>query len=211
MMIKVTNLTKSFGENVVLNAINLEIKEGEMVALTGKSGAGKSTLLNIIGLLDSDFTGELYIKNTDTKSLPAKGRNKFIREELNYLFQNYALVDDETVYDNIQMAQKYKTLSKNEKKQEVENVLKEVGLEGKGNQKIFTLSGGEQQRVALARSIIKPGSILLADEPTGNLDNTNTSLILDILKSYNKKGKTVIVVTHSDLVANECQRIINLV
>ena len=109
------------------------------------------------------------------------------------------------------MAQKYKTLSKNEKKQEVENVLKEVGLEGKGNQKIFTLSGGEQQRVALARSIIKPGSILLADEPTGNLDNTNTSLILDILKSYNKKGKTVIVVTHSDLVANECQRIINLV
>lgn len=210
MMIKVTNLTKSFGENVVLNSINLEIKEGEMVALTGKSGAGKSTLLNIIGLLDSDFTGELYIKNTDTKSLPAKGRNKFIREELNYLFQNYALVDDETVYDNIQMAQKYKTLSKKEKKQEVENVLKEVGLEGKGNQKIFTLSGGEQQRVALARSIIKPGSILLADEPTGNLDNTNTSLILDILKSYNKKGKTVIVVTHSDLVANECQRIINL-
>ncbi|MDD3392596.1 MAG: ABC transporter ATP-binding protein [Bacilli bacterium] len=209
-MIQIIGLNKSFGDRKVLDEINIDIKDKEFVSIVGESGCGKSTLLNVIGQIDNNYSGQVIINNIDTGKLKKKDKEKIIRNHINYLFQNYALIDDISVYDNLLVSLEYTKLSKSEKKQKIVNVLKSLKLDELLNNKIFTLSGGEQQRVALARVILKPGGIILADEPTGNLDEKNSQTVMEALKKMNTDGKTIIMVTHSEELAKQTNRIIKL-
>lgn len=207
MEIILKNIHKKFGNNTIFNNYNLEIKKGEMVAIVGKSGKGKTTLLNLIGLLDDDYTGEIFIQNK--KILPKDyNTTKYFRYTLGYLFQNFALIDNMTVGENLDISLKYsKLLNKKEAKYEA---LSKVGLKNKLDSKIFELSGGEQQRVAIARLLLKPCDIILADEPTGSLDKENKLEIFNLLKQINKNGKTIITVTHDKEFESWCSKVIHI-
>lgn len=209
-MIEIDNITKKFGDKVILDSFSLSIEQGESVAIMGESGTGKSTLLNIIGLLDVDYEGKYYILGKDQKNKSWRKRSETIRNNINYLFQNYALVEDETVRNNLLYALYYTKLSGNEKQTIISRTLTEFGLLEHIDKEVYKLSGGEQQRVSLARSVIKTGDLILADEPTGNLDEKNKRIVMDIINEINRKGKTVIIVTHDLEVAKQCSRIINL-
>lgn len=209
-MIEVKKVKKAFDKHIIFSDFSLKIKTGEMVAITGASGSGKSTLLNMIGLLDNDYNGTILYDGENIKEKNNKKKQLFIRNKINYLFQNYALVDEETVEYNLLLAMKYLKISKKEKEERIKKVLEEVGLSSFEKKKIFSLSGGEQQRVALARAMLKQGNIILADEPTGNLDYKNSSIVMKILKKLQNDGKTIIVVTHSEDVAKSCDRVINI-
>lgn len=209
-MITIKNLNKSFGEKQVFTNFNCTIKNGFMAAIIGKSGSGKSTLLNMIGLLDLDYQGEILYDDVNIKKLKENKQVEFIRNNINYLFQNYALVDNETVEQNLLLALAYEKINKGEKITKINEVLTKVGLDNFNNKKIYTLSGGEQQRIALARTILKKGDIILADEPTGNLDEGNKEIVLKILKEFKDLGKTIIIVTHDLSIANECDEVIKL-
>lgn len=209
-MIEIKNLKKSYGSHVVINNLKLKIKDNEMVAIVGASGCGKSTLLNIIGQIDSQYSGELIIDGLNMQKMSQKRKEEFVRHNINYLFQNFALIESLTVNENLLIGLEYVKISKQEKKKRIMEALKRVNLENYLNKKIFELSGGEQQRIALARIILKPGNIVLADEPTGNLDKKSSQLVMDLLKKLQKDGKTIIIVTHSEEVANQCDRIIKL-
>lgn len=209
-MIEINNLNKSFGEHHVIKDFSYKIDDGKMIAIKGKSGSGKSTLLNVLGLLDVDYSGEVLYDKVQVSKLSEKKRNEYIRNNINYLFQNYALIDSETVENNLLLALEYEKISKKEKKEKINQALEAVDLSGFNDKKVFTLSGGEQQRIALARIILKRGNIILADEPTGNLDKDNSDKVMKILKQLQKQGKTIIIVTHNDSFANECDEVINL-
>ena len=209
-MIEINNLNKSFGEHHVIKDFSYKIDDGKMIAIKGKSGSGKSTLLNILGLLDVDYSGEVLYDKVQVSKLSEKKRNEYIRNNINYLFQNYALIDSETVENNLLLALEYEKISKKEKKEKINQALEAVDLSGFNDKKVFTLSGGEQQRIALARIILKKGNIILADEPTGNLDKDKSDKVMKILKQLQKQGKTIIIVTHNDSFANECDEVINL-
>lgn len=205
-MIKISNLTKSFDNHIVLDNINIEIKKGEMLAIVGKSGSGKSTLLNIIGMIEGDYEGDYQFKDYKNVKVNSKMSSKIIREEMSFIFQSFALIEDESVKKNLLLALQYVKLNKDEKENLMIAALKSVGLDGILDKKIASLSGGEQQRVALARAILKPSSLILADEPTGSLDEKNKIDVMDILKELNNKGKTILVVTHDDYTASRCDR-----
>ncbi len=209
-MIELKKVSKSFGEKIIFTDLSYKINNGEFVAIVGKSGCGKSTLLNIIGLLDFDYTGEVLFNGKDVAMLKEKQVNEYIRNNINYLFQNYALIDDESVEYNLLLALEYEKIPLKEKKEKVSEALDKVGLASYNNKKVYTLSGGEQQRVALARIMLKKGDIILADEPTGNLDNSNARKVMSILKQLNKQGKTIIMVTHNEQLAQECDAILHL-
>lgn len=209
-MIKIEKMSKRFKEKVIFNHFDLEINDGDLVAIVGKSGCGKTTLLNILGLIDFDYDGCVLYDGVNTKQLKKSKRQLFIRNRINYLFQNYALVDDMSVEENMNLALYYEKLSKKEKEDIIKNALASVGLSGYEKKIIYTLSGGEQQRVSLARTMIKRGNIILADEPTGNLDDENREIVLKNLIALNKLGKTVIIVTHDEYIAQKCTRIIEL-
>lgn len=203
-------MVTKYGNKKVLDKFSVKIDEGEMVAISGLSGRGKTTILNIIGLLEGFDEGELVLdgeRNVKVNSLRA---NKILREKINYLFQNFALVDDKDVNYNLELALRYVNLSKKEKQGLIKKALDDVGLSGSEKSKIFELSGGEQQRVALARVMLKPCKIILADEPTGSLDEQNSCNILNLLKTLKASGKTIVIVTHDKNVANQCDRIINI-
>lgn len=205
-MIKVENLEKSFDNKDIIKNFNYEFLDGKMTAIVGKSGCGKTTLLNILGLLDTDYKGKVLYDGVLITN--ESQRNEFIRNNINYLFQNYALIDNETVEQNLLLALEYEKLSKNVKKKKINEALELVDLNEFNDKKIFTLSGGEQQRVALARVILKKGNIILADEPTGNLDVENTDKVMKILKKLKEDGKLIIIVTHSLSLADECDDVI---
>lgn len=209
-MITIKNLNKSFGEKQVFINFNCTIKNGFMTAIIGKSGSGKSTLLNMIGLLDLDYQGEILYDDVNIKNLKENKQIEFIRNNINYLFQNYALIDNETVEQNLLLALAYEKISKSEKITKINEVLAKVDLANFNDKKIYTLSGGEQQRIALARTILKKGEIILADEPTGNLDEFNKEIVLKILKEFKALGKTIIIVTHDLSIADECDEVIKL-
>ena len=209
-MIKINNLSKKYNDNQIFKNFNCEINENEMVAIKGMSGSGKTTLLNIIGLLDNDYKGNIIISGVDVSNLNRKKREQFIRENISYLFQNYALIDDESIKDNLMLALEYVKMNKTEKKDLIKKTLKKVGIEKDINEKIYSLSGGEQQRVSLARTLLKPSKLILADEPTGNLDESNRNDIIKILLEMQKKGKTVIIVTHDNVVAQNCNTVIEI-
>ena len=209
-MIEIKNLTKSFGEKQIFKDFNYQIKDGVMLGIVGKSGCGKTTLLNMIGLLDNNFEGVILYNNVNISKQKENKRLAYIRNNINYLFQNYALIDDETVEKNLFLALENEKINKSSKIDRITKALEKVELQGYNNKKIYTLSGGEQQRVALARIILKKGNIVLADEPTGNLDAYNSAKVMHILKDLQKENKTIIIVTHNSEIANECDEILNL-
>ena len=209
-MIETVNLSKSYGNHVVINNLNLKINEQEIVAIVGPSGCGKSTLLNIIGQIDDQYDGTLLIDEKTMNKLNQSQKEKFIRYHINYLFQNFALIETETVKENLLIGLEYSKLKKQEKNERIAEVLKKVKLEKTLNKKVYELSGGEQQRIALARIMLKPGNIVLADEPTGNLDKDSSLLVMKVLKELQKDGKTIIIVTHSEEIARQCDRIVEL-
>lgn len=209
-IIEIRNLTKSYDDKIILDKFNLDIYEGEIIAIKGCSGKGKSTLLNIIGLIENFDSGELIIDGMSNVKPNSEKASEIIREKIGYLFQNFALVDNETVKFNLELAMKYIKLNKTDKKTKILDALKKVNLEGYENKEIYKLSGGEQQRVAIARLLIKPCKIILADEPTGSLDDKNKENILNLLKYINTQGKTIVLVTHEDIATNIADRVIYL-
>lgn len=208
-IIELKAISKSYNKNII-NNLSIKIKENEMVAIVGQSGKGKSTLLNIIGLLENADSGEVIIDDRKNIKANSNEATKIIREKISYLFQNFALVEQETVYENLKIALKYVKISNNEKEKLIKSALKSVDLEGYEKRKIFELSGGEQQRIAIARVILKPSKIVLADEPTGSLDSKNRDKVLELLKKMNKDGKTIVIVTHDNQLASNCDRSIEL-
>lgn len=190
-MIEIRNITKKFEERVIFNNFSCSIKQGEFVVFSGRSGSGKTTLLNIIGGIEKIDNGKVIIDHLDL----AKNANiiKIYREKIGFLFQNFALVENKTVEENILMIDK-----RYRNQLTVSSTLEKVGLKGYEHNKIYTLSGGEQQRVAIARLLMKRCSIILADEPTGSLDTYNANLIVEHLKELNSIGKTIILVTHDE-------------
>lgn len=209
-MIEIKKLSKKYGTHKVFDNLNLCINNNEIVAIIGPSGCGKSTLLNIIGQIENNYDGSIIINGINLKKVNRTTRERFIRYNINYLFQNFALIDSLSVKDNLMIGLEYVKIKKSEKEERIKKVLKKVKLNNYSDKRIYELSGGEQQRVALARIMLKPGDIVLADEPTGNLDKENGNLVIDILKSLKKSGKTIVIVTHSEEIANQCDRIINL-
>lgn len=209
-MVEIKKISKKFGDKVVFTDLSYTINDGKMIAIVGPSGCGKSTLLNIIGLLDTDYSGEVLYDGQLISKASEKKRDEYIRNNINYLFQNYALIETDTVEENLMLALEYEKLTKNEKIQKINNSLELVGLKDFNKKEVFTLSGGEQQRVALARIILKRGNIVLADEPTGNLDRNNSNKVMEILKSLQKQGRTIIIVTHDESLASQCDDIIRL-
>lgn len=206
-IIELKDITKKFGEHIVFDDYSLSINEGDFVAIKGVSGSGKTTLLNIIGMLIKVDKGDIWIKGYKNPVFGSGKSKKLLRNDVSYLFQNFGLIDDETVEGNLELALHFKSISKKEKKDLMKKTLKEVGLENYENKKIYTLSGGEQQRIAFAKILLKDTSIILADEPTGSLDSYNRDIIMKLFDKLHKKGKTIIVVTHDNYVA-ECADIL---
>ena len=205
-MITLNNISKKYNEKNIVRNFNLKINKGEFISIVGESGSGKTTLLNIIGLLEKQTSGDIVvmgIKNPTSKEL-----TKLQREFYGYVFQNYALIEEDSVQTNLKLALKYNKVI--DKQAEINRALKLVGLEGYNKKKVFELSGGEQQRLALARIMLKKCEIILADEPTGKLDNKNRDIVFNILKDLNKQGKTIVIVTHDNYIANKCDKIIKL-
>lgn len=184
-IIKVENLSKKFGEKVVLSNLNIKIEQGEMVAIVGKSGSGKSTLLNIIGLISEKSNGNFNIFDFKNIKITSKKAMFLRRKYIGYLFQNYALVDDETVKWNLNLALKYKKLSKKIKEEQIDKILEIFSLQDLKKKPIYKLSGGEQQRIAMARLMLQESQLILADEPTGSLDEENRDIIIRMLKKLN--------------------------
>lgn len=204
------NVDKSYGKIQVLNQFNVDIYPGEMVAIVGKSGVGKTTILNIMGLLERPDSGQVTLFEQEIKKLKLNQMNQLLRYKISYLFQNYALIENETISKNLDVALAYVNKSKREKQKMKEEALKKVGLDVDINNKIYTLSGGQQQRVAIARLLLKPCDLILADEPTGSLDSETRDDILDLLIALNKEGKTIVIVTHDDAVSMKCHKTIHL-
>ncbi|SDW06723.1 putative ABC transport system ATP-binding protein [Marininema mesophilum] len=204
MAITMSKLCKKLGDKVIFSNFNLEIQDGELVAITGPSGKGKSTLLNIIGLLEDPDSGDIIIKGMKNPWKKEREKIKLIRHSIGYLFQNYALIEQATVSKNLDIALAYSDVE--DKKKEKYRALERVGLPEKLNKKVYELSGGEQQRVALARLMLKKSEIILADEPTGSLDMENREDVFNLLKELNEEGKTVVIVSHDPDIAAGCQR-----
>lgn len=209
-MIELKNITKKFESKTVFANFNLQINQNEMVAIIGPSGSGKSTLLNILGLIDKVDDGEYQFEQYTNIKPNSRLAQKIIREKISYLFQNFALIEEDTVLQNLLLALKYVKQSKKEKTEIITAALQKVGLSEYLNSKIYELSGGQQQRIAVARAIIKPSELVLADEPTGSLDSKNRDEIIKLLLELNDAGKTVIVVTHDSHVAEKCHRVLEL-
>jgi len=208
-IIEIKNITKEYDKNTkALNKINLRIKKGEWTTIMGPSGSGKTTLLNIIGCLDSSTEGSVFINGNEVTKLDQKNLTRFRRENIGLIFQQYHLVPYLSALDNVMIAQYYHSIV--DKEQAIE-VLKRVGLEHRLNHIPSHLSGGEQQRVCIARALINEPKILLADEPTGNLDQKNGEIVLNLIKELHKEGHTIILITHNPEIGKLGERKIVLV
>jgi len=195
-VISIQGLEKNFGKKTVFSRFSLEIPEGSFTVISGASGSGKSTLLNIIGLLEKKGKGEtVHFGQKNIKPFSTKATN-LLKDKIGYLFQNYALVDNATVEYNLKLAMEGHDTSKENNR--VKEVLEAVGLAGFEKKKVYQCSGGEQQRVAIARLMLKPCELILADEPTGSLDHENKMKVVDLLKGFQRAGKTVVLVTHDE-------------
>lgn len=215
-MICIKNLTKRYGKEnaadsvVALNDINLEIEEGEFIGIVGESGSGKSTLLNIIGALEKPTKGSVTINDTIISSLNENEAANFRRDNVGFIFQEFFLDVNLNVMQNIEIPMILKGIDKKNRQEKIISLLQELGLEDKLNSKIFELSGGQKQKVCIARALVNNPKIILADEPTGNLDKKNGEKIIDILKQFSQKGFTVILVTHNMHESQACDRLIRL-
>ena len=213
-MIKVTDLSKVFRteeiETTALNGVSFEIKEGEFVAIMGPSGCGKSTLLNILGLLDNPSGGSYMLLGSEVGQLKEKERTKFRKGNIGFVFQSFNLIDELDVYENVELPLRYLNISASERKQKVTEILKRMGISHRAKHFPQQLSGGQQQRVAIARAVVSSPKLILADEPTGNLDSKNGKEVMELLSELNAEGTTIVMVTHSQKDAAVAQRVINL-
>jgi putative ABC transport system ATP-binding protein len=213
-MIKTEKLTKVFTtedvETLALNDVDIHVKKGEFVAVMGPSGCGKSTLLNIVGLLDNPTEGIYSFNGTDITHLKEKGRTQFRKGNIGFIFQSFNLIDELNVYDNVELPLIYLKLKSSERRKMVDDVLKRMKIGHRAKHFPQQLSGGQQQRVAIARAVIANPGLILADEPTGNLDSKNGIEVMNLLSELNQEGATIIMVTHSDRDAGYAHRIINL-
>ncbi|HLN22325.1 MAG TPA: ABC transporter ATP-binding protein [Bacteroidales bacterium] len=213
-MIKTNELTKVFRteevETTALDKVNLNVKEGEYVAIMGPSGCGKSTLLNILGLLDNPSSGSYIFNGTEVANLKEKDRTIFRKGNIGFVFQSFNLIDELNVYENVELPLIYLKMKSSERKERVEKVLERMKISHRAKHFPQQLSGGQQQRVAIARAVVANPKLILADEPTGNLDSKNGIEVINLLSELNKEGTTIIMVTHSDRDAGYAHRIINL-
>lgn len=206
--LELKNISKKYGNNTIFDNYNLEVKKGTFLGIKGKSGRGKTTLLNIMGLLE-DYEGTLNIMGEEVRYRDKKKRKEMLKKVIGYLFQNYALIDDLTVYENLKIVINKKNKIKG--KELMLEALEKVGVENEFlNKKIYTCSGGEQQRIAIARLMLKDCDIVLADEPTGSLDDKNTVIVMKLLTQLNEEGKTIVMVSHDDVALSYCKEIVQL-
>ena len=213
-MIKTVNLQKVFRTDEVetwaLNNVNIEIQEGEFVAIMGPSGCGKSTLLNILGLLDDPTGGEYRLNGEDVSTYTEAQRTALRKGVIGFVFQSYDLIDELNVYENIELPLLYMGVSASERKRRVEDAMNRMAIAYRVKRFPQQLSGGQQQRVAIARAVVTNPKLILADEPTGNLDSKNGKEVMDLLTELNKEGTTIVMVTHSQHDAGYADRVINL-
>lgn len=213
-MIKTNNLTKIFRteevETTALNKINLDVKEGEYVAVMGPSGCGKSTLLNILGLLDNPTSGSYLFNGTEVANLRERDRTVFRKGNIGFVFQSFNLIDELNVFENVELPLIYLKMKTSERKKKVEDALERMKITHRAKHFPQQLSGGQQQRVAIARAVVANPRLILADEPTGNLDSKNGIEVINLLSDLNKEGTTIIMVTHSERDAGYAHRIVNL-
>ena len=213
-MIKVSNLSKIFRteeiETTALNGVSFEIKDGEFVAIMGPSGCGKSTLLNILGLLDNPTEGSYLFGDAEVARLKEKERTRFRKGNIGFIFQSFNLIDELNVYDNIELPLRYLDIPASERKQRVTEMLKRMNISHRAGHYPQQLSGGQQQRVAIARACVANPKLILADEPTGNLDSKNGREVMQLLQELNREGATIVMVTHSQKDAAMAQRTIDL-
>lgn len=205
-MLKVTDVGKTYGKFTALQDINLEVKDGEFLAIMGPSGSGKSTLINILGLLDQSYTGEYLLENKNYQTVNDNELSQIRGDQLGFVFQNFKLLSTYTVYENIEVPLIYSKEAQNNKHQLIESVIEKVGLKGKEKNLPTELSGGQQQRVAIARAIVNRPKLVIADEPTGALDSKTSKEIMDIFEKLNQDGTTIIMVTHDSEVAEHAMR-----
>ncbi len=213
-MIKTNDLTKIFRteevETTALNKVTLNVKEGEYVAVMGPSGCGKSTLLNILGLLDNPSSGSYIFNGTEVANLKERDRTIFRKGNIGFVFQSFNLIDELNVYENVELPLIYLKMKSGDRKKSVEDVLERMKISHRAKHFPQQLSGGQQQRVAIARAVVANPKLILADEPTGNLDSKNGIEVINLLTELNKEGTTIIMVTHSDRDAGYAHRIVNL-
>lgn len=213
-MITVNNLSKVFRteeiETTALNNVSFTISKGEFVAIMGPSGCGKSTLLNILGLLDNPSGGSYNLLGTEVANLRERERTNYRKGNIGFVFQSFNLIDELNVYENVELPLKYLNISASERKHRVTEILKRMNISHRAGHYPQQLSGGQQQRVAIARAVVANPQLILADEPTGNLDSRNGKEVMDLLCQLNAEGTTVVMVTHSQRDASAAQRIINL-
>lgn len=197
-------------ETTALASLNIDIKDGEFVAIMGPSGCGKSTLLNVLGLLDSPTDGEYYFLDQEVSGYSEHQRANFRKNNIGFVFQSFNLIDELTVFENVELPLVYLKVPSAERKERVEKMLEKMGLAGRRNHFPQQLSGGQQQRVAVSRAVIAKPRIIFADEPTGNLDSTHGDEVMNMLADLNKQGTTVVMVTHSPGYASWADRTIHL-
>lgn len=213
-MIKISNISKIFRteeiETVALDGVSFEIKDGEFVAIMGPSGCGKSTLLNILGLLDNPSEGSYLFADTEVARLKERERTRFRKGNIGFIFQSFNLIDELNVYDNIELPLRYLNVSAADRKARVTEMLKRMNISHRAKHLPQQLSGGQQQRVAIARACVANPKLILADEPTGNLDSKNGKEVMRLLQELNNEGTTIVMVTHSQKDASMAQRTIDL-
>ena len=213
-MIRVENLSKSFRteevETVALDKVSFEVKDGEFVAIMGPSGCGKSTLLNILGLLDNPTGGKYWLGDREVENLKEKERTDVRKGEIGFVFQSFNLIDELSVEENIELPLTYLGVSRAERKKRVQEIMKRMVISHRAKHFPHQLSGGQQQRVAIARAVVFNPKMILADEPTGNLDSKNGAEVMRLLTELNQEGTTIVMVTHNEHDARMAHRIIRL-
>ena len=213
-MLSIKNLQKVYRteevETLALDGVSLDIKEGEFVAIMGPSGCGKSTLLNLVGLLDSPDKGELWLNGKELGHLNENGRADIRKQNIGFVFQSFNLIDDLTVYENVELPLVYLKVKASERKRRVEEVLDRMQIMHRRKHFPQQLSGGQQQRTAVARAVVNSPKLILADEPTGNLDSRNGNEVMQMLTSLNEQGTTIVMVTHSEHDARFASRIVRM-
>ena len=213
-MITVKNLSKIFRteeiETLALDNVSFEVNDGEFVAIMGPSGCGKSTLLNILGLLDNPTAGSYELLGHEVATLKERERTRFRKGNIGFVFQSFNLIDELNVYENVELPLRYLNISASERKKRVIALLKRMNISHRAQHFPQQLSGGQQQRVAIARAVVSNPKLILADEPTGNLDSRNGKEVMDLLSELNREGTTIVMVTHSQKDASVAQRTIDL-
>jgi len=213
-MLKLHNMYKVYStdevETVALNGVNLEIEQGDFVAIMGPSGCGKSTLLNIVGMLDNPSDGDYFFFDENIARYSESQRSEIRKQNIGFIFQNFNLIEELSVAENIELALLYHDMPSAERKKRVASVMDRMGIAHRAKHMPGQLSGGQQQRVAVARAVVGDQPLILADEPTGNLDSVHGQEVMELLRSLNKEGTTIVMVTHSPAHADYAHRIVNL-